>query len=219
MCVGLVSREVLAITCGLMLSRALHSCDMVLAIQRLHMFVADFEALCGWAVAGFFSAVCGCSHGVFSLLQVKWQGVSGQEWRCLGKTEVSCLTSGALSYKVRKYALAWLFVVGFEAGSRAMQLNLEDADGQARHPSLKASDSPTANTRCGAQAWVYTTHAVSLLSFAISSAVLLLVAYVQSHLLLGLDKSLDCCLASDLQHVTSRRGVQRVRRVLGFLSH
>ncbi|CAJ1334445.1 unnamed protein product [Effrenium voratum] len=116
---------VLAITCGLMLSRALHSCDMVLAIQRLHMFVADFE--------------------------VKWQGVSGQEWR--------------------KYALAWLFVVGFEAGSRAMQLNLEDADGQA---------------------WVYTTHAVSLLSFAISSAVLLLVAYVQSHLLLGLDKSLDC---------------------------
>lgn len=48
----------------------------------------------------------------------------------------------------------------------------------------------------------------SIISFTVSSAVVLLSAYLQSHLLIGLDKSLDCWCCQIVEHLNFPRGVE-----------
>ena len=59
---------------------------------------------------------------------------------------------------------------------------------------------------------------VSIISFSISSAIVMLSAYLQSHLLIGLDKSLDCwccCLVENIskQNNNALREREATRRI------
>ncbi|CAK9023094.1 unnamed protein product [Durusdinium trenchii] len=56
--------------------------------------------------------------------------------------------------------------------------------------------------------WATLNQAISVVSFSISSAVIFLSAYVQSHLLLGLDKSLDCWCCQIVNHMNFPVGVE-----------
>jgi len=121
--------------CVARLRRALLSEDLYLAVDRLHLFVADFK--------------------------LHWSEVSGQEWR--------------------KYVVAWLCLVL----CGVVHYSLEIWMGQKRATQLYAEE----------PAWIWSVYAVQILlliCFAVSSAVFMVITYVQSHLLLGLDKVLDC---------------------------
>lgn len=78
----------------------------------------------------------------------------------------------------RKYALAWCIMVVSALVSQALQAWIVEADSSVEEDSTKVVK--------------HVIEALSAVSFATSSAVVMLAAYLQSHLLLGLDKSLDC---------------------------
>eukprot|EP00439_Symbiodinium_sp_Y106_P041673 s267_g5.t1 len=78
----------------------------------------------------------------------------------------------------RKYALAWCIMVVFAMVSQILQAWIVESDSSVEEASAKVVK--------------HVIEALSVVSFATSSAVVILAAYLQSHLLLGLDKSLDC---------------------------
>ncbi|CAE7221392.1 unnamed protein product, partial [Symbiodinium natans] len=77
----------------------------------------------------------------------------------------------------RKYLLAWCLMVFVAVASQVLQAWSVESD---------SGNDPVA------KALQHVIEALSVFSFAVSSAIVMLAAYLQSHLLLGLDKSLDC---------------------------
>eukprot|EP00913_Durusdinium_trenchii_P009599 g9019.t1 len=110
---------------------ALTSEELHLAINRLHLFVADFH--------------------------LDWSEVSGQE--------------------SRKYCHAWLLLVFSQVIVQGLQYYI-------LHTSLGVVD--------GAYLAFMVTGVVQVLVFAACSAIVMVAAYALSHLILGLDKTLDC---------------------------
>jgi len=139
---------ILATICVHLLRKALRSTDLNLAVDRLHLFVADFE--------------------------LHWSKVSGQEWR--------------------GYAVVWCVIVLIYAATQGAQAWV-----------LQEGDSTLSS---GLKIVVHCMQISSVLSFALSSAVVMLAAYVQSHLLLGLDKSLDCWCCQVINTPAFEFGVQ-----------
>ncbi|CAK9080946.1 Metal transporter CNNM4 [Durusdinium trenchii] len=122
---------VLAVACIRLLRVALTSEELHLAINRLHLFVADFH--------------------------LDWSEVSGQE--------------------SRKYCHAWLLLVFSQVIVQGLQYYI-------LHTSLGVVD--------GAYLAFMVTGVVQVLVFAACSAIVMVAAYALSHLILGLDKTLDC---------------------------
>ncbi|CAE7253784.1 unnamed protein product [Symbiodinium natans] len=129
--------------CTHFLRRALRTDELMLALGKLHMFVADF--------------------------QVEWSKVSGQEWR--------------------KNGLMWVLVVWFFAAGQLLE-ELQP---------LEASSDPAAPDPEVLLSLRRALSIVSVAIFAISSALVILGSSVLSHILMGLDKSLDCwcCILLD----------------------
>jgi len=140
----------LAACCMQLLRKALRSKDLNLAIDRLHLFVVDF--------------------------QLHWSQVSGQEWR--------------------KYLVAWSLLVLCQAGTQGYRI----------WSSLQQGPLDPAEKEHRIYAHVLTL--VCLVSFAVSSGIVMLTAYVQSHLLLGLDKTLDCWCCHMMRSPQFEFGVQ-----------
>ncbi|CAJ1341565.1 unnamed protein product [Effrenium voratum] len=91
-----------------------------------------------------------------------------------------------------KYAAAWCFMMmcfSVTQGCEAFLTQTEEASPDVR-------------------AWKHVIQVVSSISFGVSSAVVMLSAYIQSHLLLGLDKSLDCWCCRIVNDVNFSTGVE-----------
>ncbi|CAE7588166.1 unnamed protein product, partial [Symbiodinium sp. CCMP2456] len=111
-------------------------------------------------------------------LSLEWSKVSGQEWR--------------------KNALTWLCIVFFFAASQVLE--------EFRPMEISASaDHPDAEVLVSMRRAL---SGLSLIIFAISSGLVILGASVLSHILMGLDKSLDCWCCILLEEADFVVGVQ-----------
>eukprot|EP00435_Cladocopium_sp_Y103_P044108 s1414_g12.t1 len=92
----------------------------------------------------------------------------------------------------RKYTVAWCIMLTLFTATQCTEIY------------LAVSEEVTTEIRI----FKHVTQVFSIVSFAISSAVVLLSAYLQSHLLIGLDKSLDCWCCQIVDHLNFPRGVE-----------
>ncbi|CAE7253778.1 unnamed protein product [Symbiodinium natans] len=108
-------------------------------------------------------------HNFVVAFEIEWGQVTGIEWRM--------------------YALVWVLTVsGFGAAIGLEEWKLSQ---EAWQPLIVSGDTPSAIIRIVCTAF-------SFIAFCMCAAAVILVDYVQSHLLLGLDKSLDCWCCSVL---------------------
>lgn len=92
----------------------------------------------------------------------------------------------------RKYTFAWCFMLVFFTAT------------QCTETYLAVSEDVSTELRV----WKHTIQVFSIISFSISSAIVMLSAYLQSHLLIGLDKSLDCWCCQIVNHLNFPLGVE-----------
>ena len=87
----------------------------------------------------------------------------------------------------RRCKVAWLVNVGSFAATQVLQVWADQQEDAVSSIGIQRS-------------WVYAIGAVSVVSYGISSAFVLLTAFIQTDLLLGLDKSLDCWCCQIVNH-------------------
>ena len=87
----------------------------------------------------------------------------------------------------RRYTAAWLLTVAAFAATQVLQAWVDEHEGISTKGGIHKS-------------WKYIIGALNLVSYGISSAVVILAAFVQTDLLLGLDKSLDCWCCQIVNH-------------------
>ncbi|CAE7885493.1 unnamed protein product, partial [Symbiodinium microadriaticum] len=117
-------------------------------------------------------------HEFVADFEVNWHEVSGKEWR--------------------KFALAWLLSVACFTGTQGLEISIGAKEFYLQQVPVDDVLNIVMLSLKG----------LSVINFAIASAIVMIVAYIQSHLLIGLDKSLDCWCCEIWNHEDFELGVQ-----------
>ena len=159
-----------------------------------------FQLVCmSWlAGAGYVNALNLVSTGVYTVLAIVSVTLLDQAWRSshfeIAVARLQLLVEDfkkrwrvASCREWRRYTAAWLVSLATFAATQVLQAWMDDQEGTSAKQGI-------------ARHWVYTMGALNLVSYGVSSAIVLQAAFIQTDLLLGLDKTLDCWCCQIVNH-------------------